>query len=254
MQQWASWYLDKKEIKSVYFKPFVKNRNESEKIFVHLAGEPSPEIIQVRENGITFLVEPYSDWSTGLFLDQKENRLFTGSLSTDKKVLNLFSYTCSFSVYAAYFNSVQVTSVDLSRRFLERGKENFRANKLNPENHLFFCEDVFSFLKRANKKKNQYDLIILDPPSFSRNKEGKVFTIEKDLEALIRLCDGVLSEGGVLFCSSNYEGWDKKTFENIVNRAVGKGYRIMKTPALEGEKLLVSCQRRVFASAAKQSH
>lgn len=176
--------------------------------------EQSPKF-QVRwlaqENKTNFEMRFDSGLSCGLFLDQRSNRNWVEAQSKNKKVLNLFCYTSGFSVRAAIGGASQVTSVDISKNFLDWSRENFLQNKLDPQNFEFRKMDSLSFLDWANKKQFQYDLIICDPPSFARTEKG-IFKIEKSLESLIISLNQVLSASGeILFCS-NYETWSKEKF------------------------------------------
>lgn len=157
----------------------------------------------VRENGLNFLVSLGEGFSTGIFPDQRENRrrLLAMSLA-GKTALNCFAYTCAFSVAAAKAGAT-VTSLDLSKPYLEWGKENFRANDLNPDAHDFIYGDVFSWLKRFGKRGRKWDAVLLDPPTFSTTKSGRVFRAAKDYRELAELAVPLVADGGTLFCSTN---------------------------------------------------
>lgn len=147
----------------------------------------------------------------GLFLDQRQRRQWVQAQSSHKKVLNLFAFTCGFSVNAAKGGASQVVSVDSFAKYLNWGKENFQLNQLDPESkpYEFRCMDSLEYLKYAAKKEMKFDIIICDPPSFSRNKKSKkVFRVERDFKALIAACSKVLTPTGTLLFSTNYEKWD----------------------------------------------
>lgn len=147
--------------------------------------------------------------SPGLFLDQAKNREMALQICQQNKsseVLNLFSYTCGFSLQAALSKTAQVTTVDASAPFLEWGKQNFTLNKIDPNLHQFFSQDVMLFLKGALKRQRQFDLIICDPPSFGRSKEH-IFKLDKDYQDLLKMCWQILRPGGKMLFSTNYEGW-----------------------------------------------
>lgn len=223
---------------SVYKKIFVTDRSHqaatedyySEK---PLLGEPASEKMVCQERGLRYEIQPYAGYSTGLFLDQRENRAYLAELSQHKKVLNLFAYTCAFSVACAQHQAI-TTSVDLSKKYLEWGKRNFELNALPVQDHRFVAQDCFEFLQRAIKKQNLFDLVIVDPPSFSRSKEAGVFSIKKDLAHLLELASTVVAPQGHLFFSSNFSEWNQERFRELSQKiltAFGK-WKWENVPAL----------------------
>lgn len=203
-----------------------RGADPNQKKLWHLHNEVS--LWESSENGVRFELRTQQGMSPGLFLDQRNNRQWVRLNSQDKSVLNLFAYTCGFSVFAALGNAKEVVSVDLSANFLDWGKRNFELNGLNTANYQFHKADSFFFLERANLKGRNFDLIICDPPSFSRNKEGKIFRIEKDLPRLLDLCWKCLRPGGKILFSTNYEGWDSEEAETQIKKALPKGTIIMQ--------------------------
>ncbi len=172
----------------------------------------------VRENGLTFLVGFGEGLSTGLFMDQRENRWRLLQMNLrGKSVLNTFAYTCAFSVVAAKVGAA-TTSVDLSRNYLDWGKENFRANNLPVEGHEFLSGDVFEWFKRFAKRSRQWDMVILDPPTFSTTKTGRRFQAERDYGALAAQAAVLVAPGGTLFCSTNQRTISPEDFEATVRR------------------------------------
>lgn len=164
------------------------------------------EEITIKENGVNFLIKPKSYIDNGLFLDHRNLRKKVYQSSDHKKVLNLFCYTGSFSVFAALGGARQVTSVDLSNTYLDWSQKNFLLNNLNPSKYEFLKEDVFQFLKQEERF---WDLIILDPPSFSNSKSFQgSFDIQRDHAALVSLCYKRLNSGGDFYFSTN-----KKKFQ-----------------------------------------
>lgn len=160
------------------------------------------------ENDLMFEVRQDTGLSPGLFLDQRENRHWVLNNSKDKSVLNLFSYTCGFSLAAAKGGAREVISVDASQNFLDWGKRNFELNGLDPEKYEFWAADCQFFLKGCQRRQRKFDLIICDPPSFGRSKNG-TFSISKDFNQLIIDCLFLLGKGGVLFFTTNYEKWNE---------------------------------------------
>jgi 23S rRNA (cytosine1962-C5)-methyltransferase len=201
----------------------------------HLFGEVAPERFLIRENAVQYELSFSEGYSVGLFLDQRDNRRrillnhvaanfpwFTGNIS-EAEVLNTFAYTCGFSACAALAGA-RTTSIDISRKYLEWGKRNFAANQLDPTRHQFLQGDVFDWLRRLGKKQRRFDLIILDPPTFSRSNEG-VFQAEKDYGKLVLGALPLLRSNGVLFASSNAAGWAPEKFLDVVRAAVREGGR-----------------------------
>jgi 23S rRNA (cytosine1962-C5)-methyltransferase len=175
-----------------------------------LFGEPAPEEFPIRENGVRFGIRFAEGYSVGLFLDQRDNRrrLATHyvapgvSIPEAAEVLNTFSYTCGFSVAAAKAGA-KTTSLDLSKKYLEWGKQNFVLNDLNPGEHDFIFGDVFDWMRRLAKKQRQFDVIVLDPPTFSQSKESGAFRADKDYGKLIQLALALLKPGGIILASTN---------------------------------------------------
>lgn len=220
----AQFYEKELGIKSVYLKRFISDRSSSAADSSYFSEEPfwgleSPPKITCSERGMKIEVHPYEGFSTGIFLDQRNNRWFLRSEFQNKEVLNCFSYTCAFSVACAMTNN-QVTSIDLSKKYLEWGKNNFVLNALKPEEHFFYAVDVFEQFKKAKKTGKSFDLIILDPPSFSRNNKGKVFSVKKDMEALVSESFELLKPGGAMFVSSNLATWSSSLLKNLVENVL----------------------------------
>lgn len=162
------------------------------------------EFFTVHEAGLSFKVNLSDYLDTGLFLDHRVTRSMVRNESKDKKVLNLFCYTASFSVYAAAGGAASVTSVDLSKTYLSWGEDNFKLNHLyDPIKHPFVHADVLQYLDEL--KLNTFDIIILDPPTFSNSKRMKDFLdIQEDHADLINKCLLVMKPRGILYFSTNY--------------------------------------------------
>jgi 23S rRNA (cytosine1962-C5)-methyltransferase len=140
------------------------------------------------------------------------------------QLLNAFAYTCGFSVCAAKAGA-RTTSLDLSRKYLEWGKRNFAANGLNVSDHDFIAGDVFDWLRRLAKKQQRFDLIALDPPTFSQSKEHGVFQAEKDFGELVISALPLLSAQGVLFVSTNAAKLTPDRFLAQITTAIGSTRR-----------------------------
>jgi 23S rRNA (cytosine1962-C5)-methyltransferase len=168
----------------------------------------------VEEGGVRYGMDFGAGYSAGLFLDQRANRAFLRRMSP-KKVLNTFAYTCSFSVVAALAGA-QTTSVDLSRKSLDRGRSNFTLNGLNPvpdAGHRFYAEDTFDLLPRLARKGERFDAVILDPPTFSRGNKGRKFQVEQHLGDLLALALEVATPGAKILLSTNCSRMTRKNME-----------------------------------------
>lgn len=157
-----------------------------------------------QENGLNYILKTDAGFSPGLFLDQKENRQWVLKNSSSKKVLNLFSYTSGFSVNAAIGKAQEVTTVDVSQKFLDWSKENFALNNLDSKKFEFFCQDSMVFLKGSVKRERKWDLIICDPPSFARTSKS-VWKLESDLPDLAELMYQCLNPNGEILFTCNLE-------------------------------------------------
>ena len=181
-------------------------------------GDPAPSPLSVDERGLTMLTELGDGLSTGLFIDQRDNRARIREMSSGKQVLNLFSYTCSFSVAAALGGALKVTSVDLSGRALERGKHNFAASGLEAERHEFVQSDAVRFVRGAVKHGRRFDVIVLDPPSFAT--VGKAtFRFERDIVGLMADCLKLLGDEGALLCVTNHKKTNVQAFRRHLHAA-----------------------------------
>ena len=190
-----------------------------------------PEKVEIKENGLKFWVDIMTGQKTGFFLDQRDKRLALQKYVKDKKVLNCFSYTGGFSVYAAVAGAKKTVSVDASQGAIELAKENFKLNKLDLKKNEFEVGDVKEFLTRSEVAAEKFDIIILDPPAFIKNrhkiKEGLV-GYRKINEAAMR----ILPQGGILVsasCSAHLNLTDfRHMLANSAGRA-GKNLQILET-------------------------
>jgi 23S rRNA (cytosine1962-C5)-methyltransferase len=197
-----------------------------------LWGAPAAKEIPVRENGLRFLLRLDEGGSTGLFLDQRENRrrlleryVAPGfELPPAPAVLNAFAYTCGFSVAAAAGGG-RVTSLDLSRNYLAWGRRNFALNGLEPAGHEFIFGDALAWFRLLVKKKRLFDILILDPPTFSRSRESGVFQAEKNYGALVAGALPLLKPGGTLLASTNAAGFAPEDFIEAVTGSIRRAGR-----------------------------
>ena len=185
-----------------------------------LFGKKAPEPLIIVENGVSFAVYLNEGLMTGIFLDQKEvrGRLADGE-AIGKSVLNMFSYTGAFSVAAAMGSAISTTSVDLAKRSSSKTKEQFEVNQLSLENQRIIVMDVFEYFKYAARKQLNYELIILDPPSFARNKK-KVFSVAKNYGDLIKESVDILTNKGTIIASTNAANITMKKYKTMVTEAL----------------------------------
>lgn len=170
-------------------------------------GKATQARVKCQENALSYWIYPDQGFGTGVFLDQRENRRWVKEISEGKKVLNAFSYACAFSIASAAGGAASVTSVDLSRRALGQGQDVFELNGIRKDQHRFVPSGFFSFARRASRRAELFDVILLDPPSFSRSHDDGVFSIEKDWRELLKAALSILSPGGVIFFSTNLRGF-----------------------------------------------
>lgn len=174
----------------------------------------SQDFFTVIEYGIRFKVNLVDYLDTGLFLDHRETRKLVSSFSSGKRVLNLFAYTCSFSIHAAMAGASYTKSVDMSNTYTSWGEDNFILNSLSLKNNEVVRADCLKFLDDEIRKKSQYDIIIIDPPTISRSKKmDQLFDIQVDYVTLISKSLKLLSADGIIFFSTNSR---KFTFDESV--------------------------------------
>lgn len=241
---WINWYQETPPLKSdldrfVFFADQLKkqtliiqirknrgrNPNENSTVILNLgegeAGNKAPASDWIANEGERrFRFSSQRGLSYGLFLDQSQNRDWVQENSAGKDVLNLFAYTCGFSVAAALGHAKSVTSVDLSKKYLDWGRENFELNQLQDSGqsgrtYFFLAQDARLFLQKIQKPfKNtpdypvKFDLVICDPPSFART-EKDVFRLETELDSLLTSCQAVLKPKGHLLFAGNLESLSK---------------------------------------------
>jgi 23S rRNA (cytosine1962-C5)-methyltransferase len=199
-------------------------------------GEVAPERFTILENNVRYELSFAEGYSVGLFLDQRDNRrrlltnyvgprftIFESGLGS-REVLNTFAYTCAFSVCAAKAGA-RVTSLDLSRKYLDWGRRNFELNGLDHAQHDFIYGDAFDWMRRLHKKGRRFDLILLDPPTFSQSKEHGTFKAPKDYGDLVKLALPLLNSGGVLFASTNAAEWPAEDFLASLRSTIAASHR-----------------------------
>jgi 23S rRNA (cytosine1962-C5)-methyltransferase len=178
---------------------FYKNNSKTN---LNIPVSPPKKIVQ-EEYGNRFLVNLSDYLDTGLFLDHRETRKWISAQSRNKKILNTFAYSGSFTVYAANAGASKTCSVDISSVYCNWIKENLALNRLPQEKNWVYKMDTLEFFQYAKKKNLEFDIIIIDPPTFSKNK-GKSFSLQKDHPRLINSALEILSSSGFVLFSNNY--------------------------------------------------
>jgi len=170
-----------------------------------LAGPALDAPVVFRENGLRFRCDPVHGQKTGFFLDQRENRARVGELARGKRVLNAFSYTGGFSLYAARGGAREVVSLDSSGAALDEARENFALNADVPEiaraSHACVCDDAFSALARFGNESRRFELVVIDPPAFAKAR-SEVGAALSAYAKLAELACSVLAPGGELVMAS----------------------------------------------------
>jgi 23S rRNA (cytosine1962-C5)-methyltransferase len=178
-----------------------------------LFGASPPDTLSVRENGVAMVVDLAHGQKTGAFLDQRDNRARVRAMAAGRRVLNLFSYAGGFSTAAALGGARHVTSVDLVHAAHHAAQLSMRANAVDPSAHAFVTADAFAFLATAQAKKEAWDLVVSDPPSFAPSEKAKARALTA-YRKLHGACAAVLAPGGILCaasCSSHVTAEDFAT-------------------------------------------
>lgn len=187
-------------------------------------GPPVPEVIAT-ERGVPFVLRPAGDLSIGLFADARPMREWVQRHAAGLRVLNLFAYTCGFGLSAALAGAAAVKNVDLSRKVLAWGQENYALSGLSAPDEDFLYGDVFDWLRRLHKRGDHFDLIILDPPSFARHGR-QTWRAEKDYAALVASAAALFAGRGQLLAMTNHAGLSGRAFgRQVVQGLETAGYR-----------------------------
>jgi 23S rRNA (cytosine1962-C5)-methyltransferase len=184
------------------FSRFLPRQNAERVAPVLITGDPAASLHSiVTERGISYGIDFGAGYSAGLFIDQRANRSRVQKLAP-KRMLNTFAYTCSFSVVAAVAGA-QTLSIDLSKKSLDRGRKNFELNRLLLDGHRFLADDVLDVLPRLERRGEKFDLIILDPPTFSLGNRGRRWQVEEQIEDLLRTALELAAPKASLLISTN---------------------------------------------------
>lgn len=198
----------------------VDGRDEVLSPSTPLRGAPAPEPLTVLEHGLPYRVRLGEGLSTGIFLDQRDNRARVRELAEGARVLNLFSYTCAFTVAAAAGGARETLSVDASARLLDWGRDNLEHAGLAEPRHRFLQADVFEALERLGREKARFDLVLVDPPTYSTTKASR-WTSRADWVGLAAACLRLLAPGGRMLACSN----DRRMRQNELRRHLHEAAR-----------------------------
>lgn len=218
---------------------YQKRRYNSDGKFIEedsfVMGTPAEFPLIVQENNVNFAVYLNEGAMVGFFMDQRDVRKrIRDHYAAGKTVLNTFSYTGAFSVFAALGDAQKTTSVDLANRSLVKTQEQFAINGIDYEQNDIVVQDVFDYFKEAQKKKLQFDMVILDPPSFAKSKK-MIFAAEKDYTNLLKDAIAITAEEGLIVASTNCSSFDMKTFMQFIELAFKQSkcsYKILESHAL----------------------
>jgi 23S rRNA (cytosine1962-C5)-methyltransferase len=200
-----------------------------------ITGVEAPKPLIVKENNVNFSIYLDDGAMTGLFLDQKEVRKnIRDKYSAGKTMLNAFSYTGAFSVYAKLGGAVKTTSVDLAKRSLPKTSEQFEVNNIDPKSQEIVVDDVFSYFKYAVKKQFKFDMVVLDPPSFARTKK-MTFSVAKDYVKLLIEAIQITNKNGIIVASTNSASFGMMKFRQFIKDAfqsVNGRFEVLETYSL----------------------
>ena len=243
----VAWLEDRRSPRGVYLCYRPDPRDDRDFSLVEpapgwVAGHPPAGPVRVTERGMALLVRPGEGPDVGVYVDMRPVRAWLEPQWGGRTVLNTFAYTGAFSVAAALSGASHVTTVDLSSRYLERAEENFVANELDPSLHTFLAEDTFKALDRLRRQGERFDLVVLDPPSFSHSKEG-VWSAKRDYPRLVAAACRVLEPGGWLLAATNQGEVSPRDFRGHVVDGARKA-------GLRGQELFFAGQGPDFPSAA----
>src|SRR5213078_4792527 len=206
------------------FARFVPRKSEQREPPRLICGNPAENLQTIAtERRLKFGIDFGAGFSVGLFPDQRENRSFVRYIAP-KRLLNCFAYTCSFSVYAAC-NGAGTLNIDLSKKYLTRGRENFALNNLSTIDHRFITDDVRSVLPRLARKGEKFDTIILDPPTFSRSPEGKTFRVQDDFEGLLISALAVAKRDAHVLVSTNCSALGERALKVMARYCLKETHR-----------------------------
>lgn len=223
---------------TVYHKRLELDDKKSPKLIL---GEPCEGRFVVKEAGLKFLLDFTAGYSQGLFLDQRLNRMRVRELiGKGDRLLNTFAYTGGFSLAAAMAGAV-TTTLDLAQPCLTWGQENMRENGVDPSAHYFCKGDTVHWLSRFAKQMRTFHGIVLDPPTFSRDKNGRLWRVDRDFGELVARAHLCMEEGGWILCSTNCRKLSSEDFLGTIRDHLPRSMRCeagKMPPDFTGEQYL----------------
>ena len=209
LEEWTR--LAHQTVERIFARYLPKQNAEREAPALIIGDASAPLERTVSERGVCYALDFGAGYSAGLFIDQRENRQFVRR-AAPRRLLNCFAYTCSFSVVAGLAGA-ETLSIDLSRKSLDRGRDNFVLNRLATDRHRLLADDVFAVLPRLARKGERFDAIILDPPTFSRSRTGKAWQVEQDFERLLLAALELAERDAKILLSTNCTRLDERSLE-----------------------------------------
>ena len=217
---------------------FIKNRIRQKGNVQYSKLDDRKSEFVIRENNLDFIINLSDYVDTGIFMVHRQTRKMIQDISEGKKVLNLFAYTGSFTVYAAAGGATETMTIDMNKTYIDWSKRNMKLNGFSGQNHKYLVENVLEWIKEPVETK--YDIIILDPPTFSNSKKMfGTFEIQRDHEWLIRQTMRHLEKGGQLYFSNNYKKFKLET--KTIEATKIKDITGMTTPPDYKDRIFRSC-------------
>ncbi|MDO5575421.1 MAG: class I SAM-dependent rRNA methyltransferase [bacterium] len=214
-------------VRGIYERSDAKVREqEGMERFKGFIGEPFDPVVHITENGVKYLVDVAEGQKTGFFLDQKYNRLAIQRLCKDAKVLDCFTHTGSFALNAGIAGAKQVTGVDASQVAIDRARENTELNGLS-DRVEFLCEDVFDLLPRLEQEKQQYDVVVLDPPAFTKSR-ATIKNATKGYREINMRGMKLVKDGGYLATCSCSHFMDYELFTQTIHQAANQAHKRLR--------------------------
>lgn len=215
------------QVRGIYERSDAKVREqEGMERFKGFIGESFDPVVHITENGVKYLVDVAEGQKTGFFLDQKYNRLAIQKLCKDAKVLDCFTHTGSFALNAGVAGAAHVTGVDASQVAIDRARENAELNGLS-DRVEFLCEDVFDLLPRLEQEKEQYDVVILDPPAFTKSR-ATIKNATKGYREINMRGLKLVKDGGYFATCSCSHFMDYNLFTQTIHQAANQAHKRLR--------------------------
>lgn len=215
----------------------LKVADEGEEALKLLEGDMPPKEIEIEENQVKFLIDPYRGHKTGFYLDQREARKALAAYAKGRDVLNAFSYSGGFGLYALKNGAASVIQLDASRDALELAKRNFALNFPEGGNMQFIADDVFKYLRKCRDERKTFDLIVLDPPKFAESK-SQIMKAARGYKDINLLAMKLLRPGGILASFSCSGAISPGFFDQIIAEAAidsGRDFQLIERTLAAGD-------------------